>query len=139
MEGQMNKIELDGEIYAILINGDPKEGTEWIGNKFESLQASRMNHKKGKEFKPHVHILNPRTIKRTQESFIVIKGRIAVDVYDNHYKLLGTLEVGPGDSVFVYRGGHGVRVLEDCIAYETKAGSYTYVSEDKEFEDVREK
>lgn len=129
----MTKIELNNETYAILISGDPKEGTEWIGDQFESLQASRMNYKVGKEFKPHVHILNPRTIKKTQESFVVIKGRLAVDVYDNHYNLLGTLEAGPGDAVFVYRGGHGVRALEDCIAYEIKAGSYTYVSEDKEF------
>lgn len=129
----MKEIKIGEEIYAILTDHPFKDGTEWIGSQHESLQASRMSYKPGKEFKAHVHILNPRTIKRTQEAFVVIKGRIAVDVYDKNYVLLGTLEAGPGELVIVYRGGHGVRVLEDFVGYELKAGSYSYVSEDKTF------
>jgi len=131
------KITLNNEDYAILASiATAKEGSEWFGEPYESLQASRMVYKKGKEFKSHVHILNPRTIKRTQESFVVVSGRIAVDIYDKKYNLLGTLEAGAGEAVFVYRGGHGIRVLEDSIFYEVKAGSFSVVSEDKEFKDV---
>lgn len=129
----MNCIKKDDEIYAILVsNNTIQEGTEWIGSQFESLQASRMKYPKGKSFRVHHHILNPRTIKRTQECFIVINGKIAVDVYDKT-SLLGTLEASNGEAIFVYRGGHGVRILENSLLYEVKAGSYTYVSEDKEF------
>jgi len=138
------KISVNNELYAALASADEiKDGSEWFGSQFESLQASRMKYPAGKTFRIHHHILNPRTIKRTQESFIVISGRLAVDVYANPkpsggglFKeplFLGTLEAGPGEAVFIYRGGHGIRVLEDCVAYEVKAGQFSYVSEDKEF------
>ena len=135
----MKQIAVGEEVYAILVSAeDVKDGSEWIGNPIESLQASRMKYPAGKSFRIHHHILNPRTIKRTQESFIVISGRLAVDVYGNDGPpvLLGTLEAGPGEAIFVYRGGHGVRVVEDFVGYEVKAGQFSYVSEDKKFSDV---
>ena len=129
----MKQIAIEDEVYAILAPWDEtKDGSEWIGAQHESLQASRMRYPAGKVFKTHWHILNPRTIKRTQEAFIVISGRLAVDVYDKT-SIIGTLEAGPGEAIFVYRGGHGVRVLEDFVGYEIKAGSFSCVSEDKEF------
>jgi len=130
------KLCVGDEVFAILAAVDDViEGSEWFGNQFESLQASRMKYAAGKSFRIHHHILNPRTIKRTQESFIVIRGRIAVDIYDNKAAFVGTLEAGPGEAIFVYRGGHGVRVLEDAVFYEVKAGQFSYVSEDKIFLD----
>lgn len=133
----MNKIiSIGDEVYAILISSQTvKDGTEWIGAPIESLQASRMKYSEGKSFRVHHHILNPRTIKRTQESFIVISGKLAVDIYDNSRtpKIIGTLEAGPGEAIFVYRGGHGVRIIEDAVVYEVKAGQFSLVSEDKEF------
>ena len=138
----MKTVSIGDEVYAILVSGEVKEGSEWIGSQHESLQASRMKYPAGKDFRVHHHILNPRTIKRTQESFIVISGRIAVDVYDNpkpklgwKAELIGTLEAGPGEAIIVYRGGHGVRVLEDFLGYEFKAGAFSLVSEDKEFQE----
>ena len=136
VERKMKDIRIGEEVYALLSPlKDLKEGTEWFGEKIESLQASRMSYPTGKSFRVHYHIMNPRTIKRTQEAFIVISGRIAVDVY-NKADLLGTLEGEAGDIILVYRGGHGVRILEDAVVYEVKAGQYTSVSEDKEFLDV---
>ena len=136
----MKTVSIGDEVYAILVSGEVKEGSEWIGSQHESIQASRMSYPSGKLFRVHHHILNPRTIKRTQESFIVISGRIAVDIYSNpkpklnwNSELIGTLEAGPGEAIIVYRGGHGVRVLEDFVGYEMKAGSFSYVSEDKDF------
>ena len=130
-----DKICIGEEVYAILASAkqEAKEGSEWFGSQIESLQAQRMKYPAGKSFRIHHHILNPRTIKRTQESFIVISGRVAVDVYDNKAVLIGTLEAGAGEAIFVYRGGHGVRILEDAVVYEVKAGQWTSVSEDKEF------
>ena len=130
----MNKIELNNEIYAILIDKNSvKDGAEWIGESFEPLQAQRVKCQQGKIYKPHFHILNPRIIKRTQECFIVISGKIAVDIYDSQGNFLGTLEAVAGEAIFSYRGGHGITLLEDSIFYEIKAGQYTYVSEDKEY------
>lgn len=135
------QISIGDEVYAIHVSsGTLKDGSEWFGGQTEALQASRMVYSKDKTFRVHHHILNPRTIKRTQEAFIVISGRVAVDIYDTpkpkdnwEAKLLGTLEAGPGEAVFVYRGGHGIRVLEDVVMFEVKAGQFSVVSEDKEF------
>ena len=77
--------------------------------------------------------MNPRTIKYTQEAFIVIKGKVEVSIFDNAGILIGRLEAWEGEAIFVYRGGHGVKILEDALLYEVKAGQFTVVSEDKEF------
>lgn len=127
-----NKIMVDGELYAVLACAkDVKEGTEWFGEKYEPLQASRMQYSAGSEFRIHKHILNPRTIKFTQEAFIVIKGKIEVGIYDDNCVMIGRLEAWEGEAIFVYRGGHGVKILEDSLLYEVKAGQFSAVSEDK--------
>jgi hypothetical protein len=123
---------VDGELYAVLACAkDVKEGTEWFGEKYEPLQASRMQYSAGSEFRIHKHILNPRTIKFTQEAFIVIKGKIEVGIYDDNCVMIGRLEAWEGEAIFVYRGGHGVKILEDSLLYEVKAGQFSAVSEDK--------
>jgi hypothetical protein len=127
-----NKIIVDGEVWAILASAkDVKPGTEWYSEMYEPLQASRMQYKQGSEFRIHKHILNPRTIKYTQEAFIVIKGKVEVSLYDDNCNMVGRLEAWEGEAILVYRGGHGVKILEDALLYEIKAGQYTAVSEDK--------
>ena len=127
-----NKIIVDGEVWAVLASAkEVKPGTEWYSEMYEPLQASRMQYKQGSEFRIHKHILNPRTIKYTQEAFIVIKGKVEVSLYDDNCNMVGRLEAWDGEAIFVYRGGHGVKILEDALLYEIKAGQYTAVSEDK--------
>ena len=127
------KIESNGDLYALLVSDQPAAGTEWFGNQYEPLQASRWRYAAGKEFRAHKHILNPRTIKRTQEAFVVIRGKLQIDISDEKNYPIGSLTAGPGEAIIVYRGYHFIKVLEDCVAYEIKAGQYTSVSDDKEF------
>ena len=130
----MKEISIGDEVYAIHVTSDDiKNGSQWFGDKHESLQGQRFKQPKGYEFKSHYHLLNPRTIKRTQEAFIVISGMIRVSIYRTDHVFLFSIDASPGDAVFVYRGGHGIKVLKDCVVYEVKAGQYTYVSEDKEY------
>lgn len=130
----MKKLCVGEEVYAMLVSSEAKDGSEWFGSQSEPLQASRMKYTAGTAFRVHHHMLNPRIIKRTQEAFVVISGKVAVDVYDNKANLIGTLEAKSGDAIFVYRGGHGVRVLEDVVCYELKAGQFDGImSEEKEF------
>jgi hypothetical protein len=118
--------------------------TIWFGTPNESLQGSRMYYDKGKTFKTHKHILNPRIINRTQESFVVIRGKIQIDIYLNKDGILGkeiehigSLVAGAGDAIFVWGEYHKLSILEDdTVCYEIKAGSFTCVEDDKEFIDV---
>ena len=141
----MNRtIEVKDKLYALVTDAVeiPKSGTsEWYGKSYEQLQGSRMNYPAGKSFKTHKHIMNPRIIKRTQECFVVISGKIQIDIYEKIYiknendsqVLLGTLTASAGEALFVYDGFHKLTILEDAVFYEIKAGSFTTVEEDKEF------
>lgn len=135
------KCEHAGELYAIYApSNETKNGTEWFGEPSFPLQCSKMVYEKGKTFKAHKHILNPRIIKRTQEAFVVIKGRIGVGILSEDKEPIGDFELGPGDMILIYKGYHAIKVLEDCVVYEIKSGQYDgYLSEEKEFLDVREK
>lgn len=127
------KVTHENELYAIRVAYPFQEGSEWFGNPTDPLQAQSMAYLSGKSFRVHKHILNPRIINRTQEAFIVITGRLDIDIYTATGTLLATLSAGPGEAILIYRGAHGVRVIEDFTGYEIKAGQFSYVSEDKEF------
>jgi hypothetical protein len=150
-----NIIKYEDKLYAIHHSIDEDLNlniSQWYGEKFESLQASRMYYDK-KSFKIHKHILNPRTIKRTQEAFIVIKGKITINLYESVIStnplytitnaprtyttvLLGSLTANAGDIIIVYDGFHELIIEEDkTICYEIKAGCFSTVAEDKEFLD----
>ena len=132
------RCEYGGELYAIYApNEEMKDGSEWFGEGHFPLQASRMVFRSGKEFKPHKHVLNPRLIKRTQEAFIVISGRMAVEIFNEKKEFIASFEAKAGDLILLYKGYHAVKILEDCVAYEIKAGQYDgYLSEEKEWLNV---
>jgi len=153
-------IEKDGILYALMSPSDNTEQnkSEWFGKETSPLQGSRMRYNAGKSFKTHQHKLNPRIINYTQEAFIVIKGKIQIDVYtrENKEQLaqiflekgiidsieatryginhLGSLVAEAGDVIFIWKGYHKLTVLEDdSNFYEIKSGQFTSVQEDKEF------
>lgn len=133
---------------------DKDNNTEWFGKESEPLQGSRMSYNAGKTFKTHKHKLNPRIINRTQEAFVVIRGKIQIDVFESYDdylyvchapftksikkgRLLGSLVAEAGDIIFVWGEFHKISILEDnTVCYELKAGQFTSVEEDKEFLDV---
>lgn len=126
------QIKSGEEVYAILVSGTPKENTEWFGEPHHPLQASRMNYKSGKAFRAHKHLMNPRIINRTEEAFVVISGKIAVDIFDDNQYHLGRLIANAGELVIVYKGYHLVTIVEDAVCFEIKAGQFNgYISEEK--------
>ena len=154
----LNVIEEDGKLYALHSSFKEVKNnntSEWYGREFEPLQGSRMHYSNGKTFRTHRHKLNPRTIHHTQEAFVVIEGKISIDivlpldeadpegsviVYDEHkkpYYLLGTLIAEAGDVIFVYDGFHRLSVLaDDSVFYEIKSGQFSTVQDDKIFIDI---
>lgn len=152
----MSKIEVDGFLYAQHVNPhDAKPGTTtWYGKDIMPLQGSVMSYGEPKAFRTHIHIINPRIINKTQECFIVVKGKVRVtisvgkppkdvnvprevDLHGTEYWTLGSLEAGPGESIFVWGGYHKVETIDkNTIAYEIKAGQFNgVVSDDKNFLD----
>ena len=130
----MNEIILNGNRYAVF--GDTNEidyGTTFFGSPDEMLQFSALKYKKGKVFQNHVHKYRPRTVERTQESWIVLKGKVRVFVFDENKEKIHEQIMTAGQFFISYRGGHGYEILEDdTIVIENKLGDFIGVEADKE-------
>ncbi len=160
----MKLIEYNKVIYAGMYSPTEldlnKKGSVWFGKETNSLQGSIMNYDK-KDFAIHKHILNPRLINHTQEAFIVVQGSIKIDIHDDYedgngdkkvglaiskgwngeeYAYLGSFIAKEKDIIFVWKGYHSLKFLEDnTIAYEIKAGAFNgIVSEDKKIIKLKE-
>lgn len=130
----MNEVIVDGNRYAIF--GDTNEidyGTTFYGSPEEKLQFSALRYKKGKIFQNHIHKYRPRTIERTQEAWIVLKGKVKVFVSDENKKIIHEQNMISGQFFISYKGGHGYEILEDeTIVIENKLGDFVGVEADKE-------
>jgi len=100
----------------------------------EFLQVSCFKLNNGKTFKPHKHIENIRETNITQESWVVISGKIKAILYDIDDTIVEEVELCQGDCSITFRGGHNYLALEDnSIVYEYKTGPYFGQDRDKEF------
>lgn len=130
----MKEIILNGNCYAVF--GDTNEidyGTTFFGSPEEKLQFSALRYKKGKIFQNHIHKYRPRTIERTQECWIVLKGKVKVFVSDENKEIIHVQMMESGQFFISYMGGHGYEILADeTIVVESKLGDFVGVEADKE-------
>lgn len=98
------------------------------------LQVGTMKLQENDTFKPHRHIKCDRHTTVTQESWIVIKGRVKATLYDLNDKVIAEPVLEPGDCSITFFGGHTYTALsEDTLVYEYKTGPYMGVEKDKVF------
>ena len=130
----MNEVIHNGNRYAVF--GDSNEidyGTTFFGSPEEKLQFSALRYKKGKIFQNHIHKFRPRTVERTQECWVVLKGKVKVFVSDENKKIIHEQMMEPGQFFISYMGGHGYEILADeTIVVESKLGDFVGVEADKE-------
>jgi hypothetical protein len=100
---------------------------------YEYLQVCGRMLEIGLKVGSHKHIPITRETLLTQESWIVISGRIKALIYDIDNSFLEEITISSGDCVTLLRGGHSLEVLEDnTLFYEIKNGPYFGISADKE-------
>ena len=100
----------------------------------EFLQVSAFRMEELKTFKPHKHIRNVRETTVTQESWVVIRGKVKVFYYDLDDTLLYTDILEEGDCTITFNGGHTYESLrEGTCVYEFKNGPYLGQEKDKVF------
>lgn len=87
----------------------------------------------GESVAPHAH--RPKTYPAatvpTQETIVVTRGRVEVDLFDVDYSPATTLGLSPGDVIVLMNGGHGLRYVEDATIIEVKQGPYEGRDADK--------
>ena len=98
------------------------------------LQVSCFSLYNNKTFRPHYHVPLERHTTITQESWVVIQGKIKVFYYDIDQSLIGEYIMEQGDCTMTFYGGHNYLSLEDnSLVYEFKTGPYMGQAKDKEF------
>lgn len=132
MEKYYSKID-NSLLHIIYRISDVSNRTD-ISPENEYLQLASLKLKKGQTFKPHKHILIQKTTKITQESWVVIKGKVKCILYDTDDSIIAEPILLPGDCSITFRGGHNYSILEDeTIVYEFKTGPYLGQELDKVF------
>jgi hypothetical protein len=116
--------------------GDDENKRVDITDVKEYLQCVLMKIEKNKTYKPHMHIRKPKIFPefKVQEAFIVIVGRIRLDIYDTDETMLRSITLNAGDLAILLEGAHGLATgYEGAIIYEVKTGPYEGQVNDKKF------
>ena len=129
-----SKIEPDKLLHIVYRLDEITERTN-IAPESEFLQLASLKMKKNTTFKPHRHIYKQGEKQViAQESWVVIKGKVKVIMYDLDDTIIHEPILNPGDISMTFRGGHNyVALEEDTIVYEYKTGPYKGQENDKTF------
>lgn len=129
-----SKINPETLLHIIVKKEDFNSERQDILENDNSLQLSLLKLNKGKTFKPHKHIKIVKETKVTQESWVVISGKVKAILYDLDDKIIAEEVLSSGDASITLFGGHNYFILEDdTIVYEYKTGPYLGQKYDKEF------
>jgi cupin fold WbuC family metalloprotein len=133
MERYYSKIDEEQLIFCLLRKDEICERRMDLSPDSEFMQVCGREMNKGTFVPPHRHIETIRNTNLTQESWVVLEGKVKAKFYDLDDSFLCDREISSGDVVVLYRGGHSMTVLEDnTIFYEFKNGPYFGVNKDKE-------
>tara|TARA_R110002110_G_scaffold211492_3_gene424234 strand:- start:414 stop:827 length:414 start_codon:yes stop_codon:yes gene_type:complete len=134
MEQIYSKVDKGQLLHMVYRLDDIEKPRENITPTEQYLQVASIKMNSGHTFKAHKHIEQIRTTDIAQESWIVIKGKVKVILYDIDDTILCTPILSAGDCSITFRGGHNYECLEDdTIVYEYKTGPYQGVEKDKVF------
>jgi len=133
----MREIKLNGETVAILHKFDEwKQGLDFITPHETFIQAGTWWYPKGKDLRCHEHLINERVAQRTQETIVIISGKLRLDLYDKSKKIFHQEDLAAGDMAVILNVGHGYHILEDNTrVVEAKNGPFISVEKDKMFLD----
>lgn len=118
--------------YAEVIRADLRvDKTQFFSPPESSFQFGLLAHEAGFSEAPHYHKAFPREVTDLQQMFVMQRGRVVVELYNDDGKLLREIELGPGDSIVLVHGVHALRVLEDFQAVSVKQGPFLGTENDK--------
>ena len=118
---------MDGNlVLAIIIrDADWEEGLNFVSSKSDYQQVGIWGYNRGQKLPPHIHLIKPREVLRTQEVIFVKAGRIRADIYTENEEFLKSVELNKGDTMILLNGGHGYEIQEDDTrVLEVKNGPY---------------
>jgi hypothetical protein len=125
-------IEHEGVKYAEVIRADVRvEQTEFFSPPESSFQFGLLAHEAGYQEEPHYHKAVPRTIEDLQQMFVMQRGVVDIQLYDDGGRLFKEVRLNPGDAIVLIHGTHALSVVEDFQALSVKQGPFLGDEEDK--------
>lgn len=112
------------------------EGATFVTKEDSPQQIGILYHKKGKKIQPHTHRPVERTIRDTQETLIVRRGIVGVDIYTSDGYHVANRILYSNDIIVLLAGGHSLNVHQDSLIVEIKQGPYCG-AEDKQSLEVK--
>ncbi len=126
------------KIMAVILRRNySQDGTSFFTPDNFSQQLGCIKRPAGDSIPAHVHNHVLREVVYTEEVLFIKKGKIQVDLYDEHKKYLESKILHAGDVMLLGRGGHGFEVLEDVEIIEVKQGPYVGVSDKTRFDGIK--
>jgi len=133
----MNKEKVEiikdkGNILAIIIyEGYKSSGVNFFTPPEFSQQLAFISKKKNEVIDTHIHNPARREVSITQETLLIKKGKVRVDLYDSKKKYLDSRVLKKGDVILLASGGHGFKAVQNLEMVEIKQGPYLF-KDDKE-------
>jgi hypothetical protein len=127
---------LEDPVAIVIRSTDKVEGISFLSPLQSPQQIGQMSRPAGYLVKPHRHNVVRREIFYTQEVLLIRSGRCVVTLFNDDNSLLETIELKSGDVIQLCKGGHSLRVLEDCDIIEIKQGPYLGANDKTIFEIV---
>lgn len=134
----IQRIEDQGHLVALVVSNDfAQPGVTFFTEGDLSQQLAYMRHPAGKLIPAHVHNPVHRSVRTTQETLLIKRGKLRVDFYGRQRNYLASRLLTAGDVVLLIDGGHGFEVIEEVEMFEVKQGPYTGDHDKTCFEGVR--
>lgn len=128
----IESIDQDGVRYAEVIWASTMvHETTFFSPAEASFQFGLLAHKSGFVEAPHYHRPFKREITDLQQMFVVQRGVVAVQLYDERGSLFREVILKAGDAIVLIHGVHSLRVIEDMQCISVKQGPFLGTEYDK--------
>lgn len=125
-------IEYQGTRYAEVIRADVRvEKTRFFSPAESSFQFGLLAHAAGYQEPAHYHQEFERTVSDLQQMFVVQRGVVGVQLFDDAGGLLKEVTLNSGDAIVLIHGAHAIRVIEDMQCISVKQGPFLGDAYDK--------
>jgi hypothetical protein len=125
-------IEREGVRYAEIIWASARvDKTTFFSSPESSFQFGLLAHTAGFFEPPHYHKAFKREIADLQQMFVVQRGIVAVQLYDDAGEMFREVTLHAGDAIVLIRGVHSLRVIEDMQCISVKQGPFLGTEYDK--------
>ncbi len=132
---RMEQIFDEYRMIAIIVYAEYEaDGIEFFTPNSFSQQLASMRRPKGYKIRAHVHKPVPRSVRYTQETLFIKKGRVRINFFDENKQYLENRVLHTGDVILLVSGGHDFEMLEDTEMIEVKQGPYAGENDKECFE-----